>query len=582
MENRWVAGDSISWDRLPPRVEAAVAARTMQLPAELRHDLEAASIQGPVFLADVVAAARGSTPDAVGGRLAQLTVSPHPLVEYLGTVDAEGRLLDRYRFRHDVFQRTMEDRISGPDRARLHEAAGRALADLFAEQLDEVAVDLARHFDAAGLVDEAIVAHERAGRRALRLSATTEAVVHLRRAIELLDGQDESAARNVHTLGLLSALGTCLQALAGYNASETHDVYERVRSLIPVVGTTMESAHALGALIAVDGLRARYGAATQGAEHLLEMSRTFDAAPIEAVARTQLGWMGLMTARLGEAGEHLDRAIGMYDDEWDLWLTDAVGFHVAATALSWRALQRWYSGCPDQALCDGERAIESARRADSPFNLVFALQVAGSTLQEHVRDGPRILEFSTEAGVVAEREGFEFYTAASQLHHGLGSCHVGDVHRGLSDLEAGLSRWAELGTRAFRPWITANSVHFYIADGRLDAARHALRDVGVWLSDGEERLAALWLPLARGRIRRADGDATSAEQVLRAGLTFLLETGAHGVRLRTATELGDLLCDQQRYDEAREILVPALGAVDGGEDTADVIEARDVLERTES
>ena len=70
--------------------------------------------------------------------------------------------------------------------------------------------------------------------------------------------------------------------------------------------------------------------------------------------------------------------------------------------------------------------------------------------------------------------------------------------------------------------------------------------------------------------------------MLRAGLTFLLEAGAHGVRLRRATELDDLLCDQQRYDGAREILVPALGAVDGGEDTADVIEAHDVLERTES
>jgi tetratricopeptide (TPR) repeat protein len=578
-ENRWIAGDTVGWDKLPPRVEAAIAARTTQLPTEVRRDLDAASVQGHDFLADVAATARGATSEELGSRLAELTATSHPLVEFVGVADVSGRRVDRYRFRHDTFRQAMEDGLAAPDRARLHGATGRALADLYADQLDEVAVDLARHFDAAGLVDEAITAHERAGRRAIRMSATAEAVVHLRRALELLDGQDASAERDTHTLGLLSALGTCLQAHAGYNAPETHDVYERIRALIPVVGATMESAEALGALIAIDALRARYGAATEGADRLLAIARSLGAEPIEVVAHTQLGWTALMTARLPAAEHHLDRAVEMYDDEWDAWLTDAVGFHVSATARTWRALVHWYRGRPDRSRQDADAAIESARRAHSPWSLVFALQVAGSTVHEHLREGREVLEFCGEAGVLAEREGFAFYTAASTLHRGLGSCLLGDAHRGLPDLEEGLARWAELGTLAFRPWITAVNLRFYIDDGRLDAAERALREVEHWMTDGEEALASLWLPLARGHVLRARGNDDEAERALRDGLSFLAGAGAPGVGLRTATMLAELLCDHSRHDEAREILTPALEAVEGGEGTVDVIEAREALDR---
>jgi hypothetical protein len=239
----------------------------------------------------------------------------------------------------------------------------------------------------------------------------------------------------------------------------------------------------------------------------------------------------------------------------------------------------WYRGRPDRSRQDADAAIESARRAHSPWSLVFALQVAGSTVHEHLREGREVLEFCGEAGVLAEREGFAFYTAASTLHRGLGSCLLGDAHRGLPDLEEGLARWAELGTLAFRPWITAVNLRFYIDDGRLDAAERALREVEHWMTDGEEALASLWLPLARGHVLRARGNDDEAERTLRDGLSFLAGAGAPGVGLRTATMLAELLCDHSRHDEAREILTPALEAVEGGEGTVDVIEAREALDR---
>ena len=579
--HRWITRGTIAWDDLPPRVEATIAARTALLPAEVRRDLEVASVQGETFVAEVVAEVRSGEASDVNLRLGDLAVPPHALVEPAGAELVGERRLNRYRFRHALIRQYLHEGLTAPDRTALHEATGRALATIYAGRLDDVAVELALHFDEAGLVDEAIEYRSLAGRRALRWSATAEATEHFRRAVELVHTLDASADRDRLELTLLTPLGACLQAVAGYNAPATDEVYERIRELIPLVGTTFESAQALGALTTIDGLRARYGDAIAAAEQLRDTAAQLGVTPIESVAHMQLGWLLLMTSRLAEAHQHLDRAIALYDEQWDPWLTHTVGIHVPSMALTWRAVTEVILGRPDQALADAAASIAEARRIGYPFGLAFVLAVGGCLVSGQLGEGDDVVAFAEEAASIATREDFAFYRAAAQLHRGLGLLFNGALGEGLREVELGLSAWSELGTEAFRSWIMCTQAEYQVAAGDLEAAAHVIAEIDRQLAHGEERLTALFVPLARAALERARGDDAAAEVTLRDGIALQEQHGAGGPQLRTATALAELLSDHSRPDEAREVLEPVLATFTEGQDTLDVVRAREVLGRAD-
>jgi predicted ATPase len=103
----------------------------------------------------------------------------------------------------------------------------RTLVSQFPEKAETEPEVVARHYEAAGLVEEAITYYERAGARAQARSAHEEAIRHFRQAIALLGTQPEGVERNMREVPLELALGGSLIAVRGYTHAETEDAYER-------------------------------------------------------------------------------------------------------------------------------------------------------------------------------------------------------------------------------------------------------------------------------------------------------------------------------------------------------------------
>src|SRR5690606_5791174 len=95
--------------------------------------------------------------------------------------------LSRYRFRHYLFQHYLYQCLNASERAYLHEAVGSTLESLYGEQTEQVAVQLAHHYEQAGITEKAVTYLLRAGERAQLLSANQEAIQHLTRGLLLLD-----------------------------------------------------------------------------------------------------------------------------------------------------------------------------------------------------------------------------------------------------------------------------------------------------------------------------------------------------------------------------------------------------------
>jgi predicted ATPase/DNA-binding SARP family transcriptional activator len=222
---RWAEGPAINWEALPPRVEGVIAQRLGRLPEALQEILRLASVEGEAFTAEVIAQALTLDERQVVRQLSQILDRQHRLVMGQGSrrLEASGRRLSGYRFRHILFQRYLYHNLDEAERGYLHETVAEVLEQLYGDEAEEIAPQLARHFEAAGQTSKAMNYLLKAGNRAASIYANTEAIAYFSQALALA----RPAGATELLTGLYSRLGRVLeleaqtdQALAIYEEME--------------------------------------------------------------------------------------------------------------------------------------------------------------------------------------------------------------------------------------------------------------------------------------------------------------------------------------------------------------------------
>jgi predicted ATPase len=156
---------------------------------------------------------------------------------------------------------------------------------------------------------------------------------------------------------------------------------------------------------------------------------------------------------------------------------------------------------------------------------------------------------------------------------------MGDVE-GLGDVQRGLGLLRESSSRSGTTsgFATLAEAHQAAGDTRsalatVEAALKLSRELGQPYWDAElMRLKAEFL------VALDPGATASAEQLLRAALADASERGAAALALRAATSLARQLADHGRGGEVRSFVVAALEAIEGGDDTFDVVTARALVD----
>jgi predicted ATPase len=153
---QWTQGPNINWNVLPARVEGAIEKRIQRLEQELQSILTIASIEGETFTAEVVARVQQVQARALVQRLSQELDKQHRLVVAHIMAWLGSQRLSLYRFRHQLFQHYVYHSLTEIERVYLHEAVGTVLEALYGDQNEQVAVQLVRHFEQAGLHEKAV------------------------------------------------------------------------------------------------------------------------------------------------------------------------------------------------------------------------------------------------------------------------------------------------------------------------------------------------------------------------------------------------------------------------------------------
>ncbi len=183
-DGRYVASQALDWDKLPVRTEAVIADRIGRLPEKLQRVLTVASVSGGDLTAEVIARIENIDERAMIRLLSEEADKRYHLVRALDVRRSGARRLSVYRFRHILFQRYLFQSLDRVERSYLHEAIGTTLEELMGEQADDAAVQLAHHFQEAGLPDKAFHYLLRSADKARWAYATHEAIRFYTQAID--------------------------------------------------------------------------------------------------------------------------------------------------------------------------------------------------------------------------------------------------------------------------------------------------------------------------------------------------------------------------------------------------------------
>jgi len=482
-QGRWVQGPGLRWDELPVRVEAVIARRIDHLSSTCADLLRTGAVEGEEFTAAVAAASAGMPLAQACELLSHEAGRRHRLVVAAATLDLHGRPITRYRFRHALFQAYLVQHLDPVERAQLHAKVGRELARALPsdpELRQEAALPLARHFAAAGLLDDAVDHYAAAAHHAQRLSAHADAVALLRTALSLLPALPPGPTRDRRELALQLALGPPLTASRGWAPAELAIAYARAQELTAGLEDDASLVPVLWSLSVFRVGRSEHAVVHDLAKRMRRLAHaTHDPTWI---ALTQLDVSFFYRGRFAAARAALEGAAASPDPEMQRGLAQRFGMAPAVVAMAYLAECLWLLGQSEEAELRGAEALAWADRLAHPMTSAYtharacwraATRGCDAALAAHVT---ALHALATAYGLEAFLRAATFFTELATLRTGGADDREASVrlHRMRTAIDRYLASGTTLNRSAFLTLLAQACGAASQLDDGLAASREAL------------------------------------------------------------------------------------------------------------
>jgi class 3 adenylate cyclase/predicted ATPase len=484
-----------------------------------------------------------------------------------------------YTFKHALIQDVAYQSLLRSTRQQYHQRIAQALEAQFPETIATQPELVAQHYTAAGCAEQAVVYWQRAGQQASERSAYLEAISHLTTGIELLQTLPETPERTQYALTLYIALGAALQVTQGPAAPEVEHAYTRARALCQQIGETPELAPVLYGLWRFYVVRSQLHTAREFGETLLRLAQRAHDPALAVIAHYALGFTWFCLGAFPAARQHLEEGITHYTPDQRHTPAFRIGFDPGVACRIYVARALWVLGYPAQALVSLHDALALARELAHPFSLAFARCWAAMVLQ-FCRAVPAMHEQTEAAVTLATEQGFLFYVAVGMSLRGWALTMQGQGMEGMAQIRQGIAAVRATQTALFVPYFSALLADVCEHLGHTEDGLQALAEAHTLVEQQEERWWEAEIYRLRGvlLLRQPGTPQAEAETWLQRALDVARRQEAKSLELRAAMSLTRLWQQQGKRTEARELLAPVYGWFTEGFDTADLQEARALLE----
>jgi tetratricopeptide (TPR) repeat protein len=534
-------------DAVPETTRAMIDARLGRLPAASCTLLEAASVVGPSFASQTLAAALDREAGDVEVDCTALARAGRFVKEIEPAHWPDGSSGAQYAFRHALYQQVLSARVTAARCQSLERAIAGRLERGFGDA-DEVAGLLAAHWERGGDLKRAVTHHARAAGIARSRYSFEQAVAQYRHALDVLRRLPAGTERDASEINLQSELITTVFSRSGPGSAELEDIAGRIDTLSSAGETTPALCIALFGLIALCITRGDLGRAEALCERVLQRAADVDWGAFPAsVARGLLGFTQLRGGRLAAAIPNLTAGAALPLIGAGAMMEPSTGFE------SDLGLALFLTGELGRGLETLHHADARAEATGHPPTIVMSLS---SMMRIGQMTGDRMLveRVADTMGEIADRLAQPRFSAYRLCCIGWLGMDAGEPD-GIATFQEGTRTLAADGHLVYAPFTSCQAAVGLLRLGRLDDARATLAEAFGQLETTDARWCEAELHRVQSEIAVAAAGASSprskgraqamreAERCLRRAIEVAQAQGARWWELRAWFDLARLVPD---------------------------------------
>jgi predicted ATPase len=523
---------------------------------------------------------------------------PYELLQAVSQVDAStlqrelGRLVEAeivyqrgllpqatYMFKHALIQDAAYQSLLKSTRQQYHQRTLHVLEEQFPATAAAQPELLAHHYTEAGLMAQAVSYWHKAGRGASERSAHVEAINHLRQGLALLQTLPETPERTQREVDILITLGASLLAVKGFAAREVGETYTYAHQLCHHLEDPQRLFPVLRGLWSYYNQRAEYQTAYAVGEQLLTLAQHVQDSAMLVAAYRALGatllWLGAAAAAL----THLTQGMALYDPQQHRASAFLYGEDAGVMCHCFAARVLWYLGYPEQALARSQASLTLAQQMSHPYSLTTALSTA-AMFHQLCRAVHCTREHAEATIHLATEQGFPVQRVRGAILHGWVLAQQGQRKEGIEQINQGLMDYRVSGTEALRPYFLALLAEAYGIMRQPEAGLTVLTEALTHTDTTGERWYEAELYRLKGKLllQQSSDNQAEAESCFQQAIAIAQNQQAKSLELRAARSLSKFWQQQGKRQEAYDLLAPVYHWFTEGFDTADLQEAKALLE----
>jgi predicted ATPase len=375
------------------------------------------------------------------------------------------------------------------------------------------------------------------------------------------------------------ALGASLIATKGYAAPEVGETYTYARQLCQHLEDPYQLFSVLRGLWNYYQVRPELQTAyTLGEQFLTLAQQSQDSTRLVAAHRalgSTLFYLGVAASAL----THYTQGMALYDPQQHRAATFLYGDDAGVICYIHAAWALWYLGYPDQGLARSQKAVSLAQQTAHPFSLSFVLSFV-AVFHQLCREGRATQECAEAAICLAKEQGFPLWVAYSSITRAWALAQQGQAKEAIEQFHQGMMAMRATGAEVSRSYHLTLFAETYGLLGQPEAGLAVLAEALTlacttgdrWYEPESHRLKGSLL------LQQSPDHHAEAASCFQKAISIAQNQSAKAWELRAATSLARLWKSQGKRDEARELLEPIYSWFTEGFDTADLIDAKTLLD----
>jgi predicted ATPase len=358
-------------------------------------------------------------------------------------------------------------------------------------------------------------------------------------------------------------------------------VYTRARELCQQLEATPELFRVLRGLFGYYEVQAEVQIAREIAEQLFHLVQHLHNPMLFVEAHRALGDVLYYLGEFSLARQHLEQGLALYTAEQHHQHALLYGQDPGVGCLTYLAATLCLLGYPDQALARSQQALTLAQQRAHPFSLIMALSVAAG-VHCYRREPQAVQECAETALALARKHEFTLLEALSLILQGWALAEQAQAEAGIAQIHQGLAASQATGAKLNRPFYLTLLAQAYGRAGQPAEGLRVVAEALVAVQHTGVREHEAEIYRLRGELLLQSGVEESrspgVEDCFRQALAIARRQQAKSLELRAALSLARLWQQQDKREAARELLAPIYGWFTEGFDTADLQEAKALLD----